>query len=379
MKKVLSFVCVIAMMATLMAGMAITASATEPAVLKAEFAGFDVKNATTVFAKINLSVDFPGEFSPYEEVCDDTTDWETVLRGRILGTYAVNLVATPDGLTFNSGLTTAPDHGSKPTYNTSIKELVYGKLVDAPANGYGAGSNGVVNLGTVAYKLNSADFNTDKSYDISFNEIQTSFYVWDYATGEKVEINYKKDKGNLTLEGCTVPAYPEAQEPAEFDVTYAANDKVVFAANADKTVEGKVNVEAYPAFGYKIAAVTGVANVIAEGGVMEATLTENTEIVVTVEEINAAGIYAKVIPVEGVNYVFAKAPAGAAEYGVLLTKDDAPVAAYVNGAYKADGKFVATAVNGAFGIGFTFNSDIFAGVEATAYADALTSAAMAIN
>ena len=186
---------------------------------------------------------------------------------------------------------------------------------------------------------------------------------------------------DVNLVGCTLAK--AAPAPAEFDVTYAANDLVVWGNKPATTTDKVVKFEATPAFGYMITAVNGEAVANTAGGEYEVTLTEATEIAVTVAAIDTKVIATKYVDAEnGKTYIFGKANFAATDCGVALTKGGVAVPAYVNGAYKADGKYAATAnANGAFGVAFTFNSvnGLFDGISATAYADGESAAAIALN
>ncbi len=176
----------------------------------------------------------------------------------------------------------------------------------------------------------------------------------DVPTGEYTfGTNFAEQTKNMptgmtaTVNEVTVKINGTAVEPTEYAVTYATEDKFIWEANAaTETTEGKVAFTVKPAFGYVITAVTGVDTVLPEGGEMTATLTEDTEIVVTVAEKDEKAITYDKYYVDGNTvYVFGKVPAATAAYGINIADVD-----YAG----------ANAVDGAFGIALT-------GLEAGSY------------
>lgn len=183
----------------------------------------------------------------------------------------------------------------------------------------------------------------------------------DVPTGEYTfGTNFAEQAKNMptdmtaTANTVTVKINGTSVEPTEYAVTYATEDKFIWEANATtKTTDGKVTFTVKPAFGYVIESVTGVDSVIPAGGEMTATLTEDTEIKVTVaEKTDAAITYEYVTYDENYGWIaFGKVPAGTAKYGIDLDGT------------KYEG---ANAANGAFGVGF---KGLAAGsYTATAYA-----------
>jgi hypothetical protein len=202
------------------------------------------------------------------------------------------------------------------------------------------------------------------SYEISFKQIQAQ-NMPSGAAGSGANSIALTVKGN---------------EPAEFDVTYAANDLVVWGNKPATTTDKVVKFEATPAFGYMITEVNGEAVANTAGGEYEVTLTEATEIAVTVAAIDTKVIATKYVDGSKA-YIFGKANFAAGAYGVAVEINGAVVNDPANGV--ADGKYAATAnANGAFGVAFDVTGKVFKGDwSVKAYADAEESAAVtfAIN
>lgn len=169
-------------------------------------------------------------------------------------------------------------------------------------------------------------------------------------------------------------------EPAEFDVTYAANDLVVWGNKPATTTDKVVKFEATPAFGYMITKVNGETVANTAGGEYEVTLTEATEIAVEVAAIDTKVIATKYVDGSKA-YIFGKANFAASAYGVAVEINGAVVNDPANGV--ADGKYAATAnANGAFGVAFDVTGKVFKGDwSVKAYADESESTAVtfAIN
>ena len=368
MKKLIAMLACLTLVLTMFAGL--TVSAAGEATMRAEFVKY-LENAGAVYAQVKVYYEVPDTMVAFSSEEDFITG-DVLWTGTGIAASQFGLVSSDAGFVpYAAAKSTSPLTASSALASKNGMVFSAG-LVHSNCVATGSGL-----LGQVTFKVDPASYTNGTEITFSGDEFLS---VRKVVANSASVTEYRLANNTIVATGCTLPAYQSGS--SEYEVTYAAEDKFVWEANSvTETVDGKVKFTVKPAFGYKITAVTGVDSVIAEGGEMEATLTENTEINVTVANVDTA-VVAEAF-VDGSNaYVFGKANAAATAYGVAVEINGEAVNDPYNNV--ADGKYAfdKTAVDGAFGVAFNVTGKVFKGNwSVKAYADGAESEAVtfAIN
>lgn len=254
-KRIISAVSAFAMAMSLITVANAAALGGKPSVT-ATFDGYEKVSDTTAFAYVNITLDMSAAetLSVYENICDDSTGWEEVIRGNGITTIGIPY-NTIDGFTFTKAKSTIPTGLS-----VNATSIAYGPKAE-PTEYW------VTPVTTVRLALRVTDFDAKGTFAIDAQQVS----VDGKNSAENAVWAYKSLDNQITVSAsCSIPSYNDWLNPPTPD------DDEVTASKTEST-----NVDVYTFANSTDTAVEGQKVLMTKNAINSATITSTTRFYVT--------------------------------------------------------------------------------------------------